>query len=105
MISAALLYGAFRLLTDLTSDIIAAHQASTLFGPVHDMRHLIVSSDPNEHYLFLSCLQCLEPHLWAGTQPDRPAVLEGWEVERVMKFLESSDNLIRQKVKFVQPRF
>jgi AP-4 complex subunit epsilon-1 len=103
MIFAALLYGTFRLLTDFTSDVIVAHQASMLLGPVHDIRHLIVSSDPNEHYLFLSCLQCLEPDLWAGTQPDRPAVLEGWEVERVMKFLESSDNLIREKVKFVLP--
>ncbi|KIM91944.1 hypothetical protein PILCRDRAFT_108 [Piloderma croceum F 1598] len=103
-LSPALLYGTFRLLTNYTSDVIVAHQASTLLGPVHDIRHLIVSSDPNEHYLFLSCLQCLEPDLWAGTQPDRPAVLEGWEVERVMKFLESSDNLIREKTLHVLHR-
>ena len=93
----ALLSGLFRLLSDSPSDTIAIHQTAGL-GPVHNIRHLLTSSHPNEQYLFLSCLQCLEPDLWAGTYPDRPAVLEGWEVERVMKLLDSADNLIRKKV-------
>jgi AP-4 complex subunit epsilon-1 len=41
----------------------------------------------------------LEPDLWAGTKPETPAVLEGWEVERVMQLLHSSDSLIRKKVR------
>jgi len=94
----ALLLGSFRLLSDFPSDIIAAHQASSRLGPVHNIRNLLTSSDPNQQYLFLTCLQCLDPGLWSGTHPARPAVLEGWEVERVMKFLDSADSFIRKKV-------
>jgi AP-4 complex subunit epsilon-1 len=98
LLFAALLSVSFRLLSGFPSDTIAAHQASSRHGPVQNIRHLLTSSDPNEQYLFLSCLQCLEPDLWAGTLADRPAVLDGWEVERVMKLLDSPDDLIRQKV-------
>jgi len=94
----ALLAGSFRLLSDFSSDTIAAHQPSADLGPIHNIRHLLTSSDPNEQYLFLSCIQCLEPDLWAGTSPSRPAVLEEWEVERVMKFLDSADTSIRKMV-------
>ena len=66
-------------------------------SPVHAIRNLLISGDINEHYLFLSCLECLDPGLWAGTTLTAPAVLEGWEVELVMKFLDSPDSLIRKK--------
>lgn len=39
--------------------------------------------------------------LWAGTSPDFPAVLDGWEVERIMEFLSSSDSAIRSKVGYL----
>lgn len=70
--------------------------------------------------MFLSCLACLDPSLWAGTQnPTKelfaqpaveagaieeghkaviPPVLDQWEVERVMSFLESDDDQIRALV-------
>lgn len=95
----ALLYGAFRLLRDFASETVAAHQVSAQLGPVHNIRQLLRSSDPQDHYVFVSCLQCLNPNLWAGTDPERPAVLEGWEVERVMTLLDSTDSLIRKRVR------
>lgn len=97
-IHTALLYGAFKLLSDFPSDNIAANQVSAQLGPVHNIRRLLTSKDPDDHYLFVSCLRCLNPNLWAGTDPERPAVLEGWEVERVMTFLDSADSLIRKRV-------
>lgn len=78
-------------------DVLSAQSASkTSF--VANIRHLLVSSDPNEIYLFLTCLCCIEPRLWAGNTPDIPAVLQGWEVERIMQLLDSSDPIIRTKV-------
>ncbi|KAF7977752.1 hypothetical protein HWV62_2842 [Athelia sp. TMB] len=96
-LSPSLLYGAFRLLRDFASETVAAHQVSAQLGPVHNIRQLLRSSDPQDHYVFVSCLQCLNPNLWAGTDPERPAVLEGWEVERVMTLLDSTDSLIRKR--------
>ncbi|KAI0729907.1 ARM repeat-containing protein [Fomitopsis betulina] len=63
------------------------------------LRPLIASSAPvpNDLYGFLSCLGALDPALWAGTRADVPAVLEGWEVERVVALLESEDHTIRLK--------
>ncbi|KAG6862341.1 hypothetical protein C0995_016039 [Termitomyces sp. Mi166 len=42
------------------------------------------------------CVQCTDPVLWAGTSNDIPAVLDGWEVERIMQFLDLSDVLVRK---------
>ncbi|KAF4598384.1 hypothetical protein EYR38_006786 [Pleurotus pulmonarius] len=67
------------------------------FSPVRSVRELLTSSDVNDQYTFLSCLECLSPALWAGTTPEIPAVLEAWEVERVMQLLYSLDPLIRRK--------
>ncbi|KAI0082819.1 ARM repeat-containing protein [Panus rudis PR-1116 ss-1] len=64
---------------------------------IEDVRSLLTSEDPNDTYCFISCLQSLDPALWAGTRADIPAVLEGWEVERIMNLLHSSDSMIRRK--------
>ncbi|KAI0062104.1 ARM repeat-containing protein [Artomyces pyxidatus] len=64
---------------------------------VTNIRHLLPSEDANEQYLFLSCLECVHPTLWAGTSPKIPAVLEAWEVERIMQLLSSPDGAIRTK--------
>ncbi|KAH9930688.1 ARM repeat-containing protein [Fomitopsis serialis] len=63
------------------------------------LRPLIASPAPapNEVYVFVSCLGALDPVLWAGTRADVPAVLEGWEVERVVALLEAEDHTIRLK--------
>ncbi|KAH8120666.1 hypothetical protein DFH11DRAFT_82507 [Phellopilus nigrolimitatus] len=86
--------------------------------PVTLIRHLLSSRIVNEHHLFLSCLVCLDPLLWAGTQTTEilltskdneqtssgkgeyhtmtiPAVLDQWEVERVLGSLDSDDDRIR----------
>lgn len=65
---------------------------------MQEIRHLLTAEDPNDLYLFVACLECLEPSLWAGTAVEIPAVLEEWEVERVMKLLDSPDKAIRKKV-------
>ncbi|KAF7428422.1 hypothetical protein PC9H_007646 [Pleurotus ostreatus] len=71
--------------------------SSVGFSPVRSVRGLLTSSDVNDQYTFLSCLECLTPALWAGTTPDIPPVLEAWEVERVMQLLYSKDPLMRRK--------
>ena len=84
---------------------LALSRASTIVllpsrTPLVDaLRPLIASSSPapNDLYVFLSCLGALDPALWAGTRPDVPAVLEGWEVERIVALLESEDHTIRMK--------
>ena len=67
-----------------------------LIGPI---RPSLISDDPNEQYFFLGCLARIDPALWAGTSPERPLVLEGWEVERIMQLLTSPDPAIRVKVR------
>ncbi|KAL5534648.1 hypothetical protein ACEPAG_1111 [Sanghuangporus baumii] len=86
--------------------------------PIVRIRHFLSSRTLNDHYLFLSCLVCLDPSLWAGTTPPAekllstaegeqnngdnstetnaiPLVLDQLEVERVLSFLESEDEQIR----------
>ncbi|KAL1681789.1 armadillo-type protein [Schizophyllum commune] len=69
-------------------------------SPVADIRGYLTFRNVNEQVLFLNCLDSIDPILWAGTKPDvRPLVLEEWEVERVMGFLDSPDPLIRKKAR------
>ena len=66
---------------------------------VRCLTHLLQSQDPNDHYLYLACLLCVDPAVWAGTQEGRQLMLEAWEVERVMGLLESADDYIRKMVR------
>ncbi|KAJ3756871.1 armadillo-type protein [Lentinula raphanica] len=66
-------------------------------SPVIHVRHLLASRQPNEQYLFLTCLECVDPQSWAGTTPDTPTVLEQWEVEQIMGYLHSRDPVLRKK--------
>jgi len=63
------------------------------------VRHLVGSTSPNDKYLLLCLLEEAEPRLWAGTDPQIPAVLDAFEVELIMQQLDSPDNLIRLKVR------
>jgi AP-4 complex subunit epsilon-1 len=92
------MYAAFLLLSDV--DARETSNAQSL-SPVASIRQLLTSRSVNDQYIFLSCLVCLNPEMWAGTNPEIPAVLEEWEVGRVVEFLDSSDKVIRQKVQFV----
>lgn len=94
--SRALLCECFRVLRDRNLEQQLS-SLTTSFSPVRSVRGLLTSSDVNDQYTFLSCLECLSPALWAGTTPDIPPVLEAWEVERVMQLLYSKDPLMRRK--------
>ncbi|KIK68889.1 hypothetical protein GYMLUDRAFT_152214 [Collybiopsis luxurians FD-317 M1] len=78
---------------------LPAFQAQTALpiSPISHVRSLLTSRESNEKYLFLTCLECLNPKYWAGTTPENPAVLEQWEVEHFMKFLDSGDSMLRKK--------
>lgn len=65
---------------------------------ITSIRHFLSSRDPNDLYLFVSCLSCVDPSVWAGTHPDTVAVLDEWEVQGIMRFLDSPDGLIRKTV-------
>ena len=67
-------------------------------SPITYVRHLVGSPSPNDKYLLLCLLETAEPRLWAGTDPQIPAVLDSFEVELIMQQLDSSDSLIRTKV-------
>lgn len=66
--------------------------------PVRCIRRLLVSEAPNDHYLFLTCVEFIDTQIWAGTLSGGSPVLESWEVKRIMGFLGSEDDLIRKKV-------
>ncbi|KAK7472924.1 hypothetical protein VKT23_001029 [Stygiomarasmius scandens] len=66
------------------------------FSPIRDVTGLLSSHDPNDQYLFLTCLDSVSPVFWAGTSADVPAVLKEWEVGQVMRLLDSSDTLVRK---------
>jgi len=92
----ATLRGAFLLLSKITPQTLLSSVPVDFESPVQSLRPYLISRDPNDVYLFLSCLQCIDPVLWGGTLPDAPAVLDGWEVERIMQLLDSPDPLIRR---------
>ncbi|KZT23916.1 ARM repeat-containing protein [Neolentinus lepideus HHB14362 ss-1] len=93
----ALLYQCFRILSSKRAEIMTIIRASSQSSPVLPIRSLISSTDPNEQYLVLACLECLDAAVWAGTAPEIAGVLDKWEVERVMGFLESRDGAMRRK--------
>ncbi|KAI0285247.1 armadillo-type protein [Russula brevipes] len=89
----ALLHDCFSVLRNTPIDTLILFTASN-GSPVIHIRHLL-SNDVSEQLLFLSCLACVPPAIWAGTTQDVPAVLEAWEVERVMQLLSAPDPAIR----------
>ncbi|KAJ3749216.1 armadillo-type protein [Lentinula detonsa] len=91
----ALLRSAFLCLPPVQAQII--FPSSNAVSPLVHVRSLLTSNEPNQRYLFLTCLECLDPQLWAGTTPDVPAVLEQWEVEHIMGYLHSRDAILRRK--------
>ncbi|KAJ7502817.1 armadillo-type protein [Mycena galericulata] len=88
---------AFLLLCDVDTWELKNAQSSDSLSPAANIRPLLTSRSINDQYIFLECLSCVNPEIWAGTNAEIPAVLEEWEVGRVMEFLDSSDTLIRRK--------
>lgn len=94
----AVLRGAFLLLSTVSLELLLSSAKSGLGSPVEHLRPLLTLENPNDQYLFLACLECVEPAIWSGNSPGVPAVLEAWEVERVLHLLESTDPLIWRTV-------
>ncbi|KAI0929134.1 hypothetical protein AcW1_006156 [Taiwanofungus camphoratus] len=93
----AILYQCFVIASTVSSEILLRAQVESNIVLVQEIRHLLTSENVNDIYVFVSCLECIESKLWSGATADVPAVLEEWEVERVMRLLDSSDNFIRRK--------
>jgi hypothetical protein len=68
-------------------------QIRILFG------QLISSPKANARYLFISCLLELDAVLWAGIAEDIPPMFDESQVHVIMGFLDSSDVIIRVKVR------
>lgn len=94
--SIAALHDAFVLLSTVSPEALRESQMSSI--AVTSIRHFLSSRDPNDLFLFVSCLSCLDPSIWAGTHPNTVAVLDEWEVQGVMRLLDSPDGLIRKTV-------
>lgn len=68
-------------------------------SPITHVRHLVGPTSPNDKYLLLCLLETTDPRLWAGIDPQMPEVLGAFEVELIMQQLDSTDSLIRKKVR------
>ncbi len=90
--------GLYRLFKQFDAGTLRAVEEQTQTSLMTAIRDYLTSRIPNEVYVFLSCLESLDPDLWAGTSEAIPATLEAWEVERIMQLLDSRDNFIRRKV-------
>ncbi|KAJ8076998.1 hypothetical protein PM082_001421 [Marasmius tenuissimus] len=90
----ALLLEAFRLLGKLgpTTPLLESRKLS----PIVYVRDLLTSRSINDQYLFLLCLESVDPKYWAGTTQEIPSVLDQWEVEHVVRLLDSKDPLVRK---------
>ncbi|RDX56517.1 ARM repeat-containing protein [Lentinus brumalis] len=93
----AIIHQCFRAVAASTTDVLSDVQMKTGISFVKEIRHLLTANDPNALYVFICSLSSVEPKLWAGTTPEFPAVLEEWEVERIMKLLDCEDRLIRKQ--------
>lgn len=87
---------AFRLLSQYT---VGQLESYLNISPISYIRNLLVSDDPNLHYLFLICLDSLDAKFWSGSTEIFPSVLDGMEMEKIMHMIDSPDVLIRSKVK------
>jgi AP-4 complex subunit epsilon-1 len=87
----------FQVIKALTAAAIPSENTS--ISPIAHVRHLAGSTSPNDKYLLLCLLETAEPRLWAGTDPQIPALLDAFEVELIMQQLDSPDSLIRKKVR------
>ena len=101
----AIINECFLTLGPANLNVLQEVQSASRTSFAASIRHLLLSQHVNDIYLFLSCLECIDPSLWAGTKSDIPAVLEGWEVERVIALLDSQDVSIRKKVGFIYSSF
>ncbi|KAF7782424.1 hypothetical protein Agabi119p4_1800 [Agaricus bisporus var. burnettii] len=89
--------GLYRLFEKFDAPTLYSVEEQTHTSLVGTIRNYLTAQTPNEKYIFLSCIGSVDPNLWAGRSNDMPAILEGWEVEKIMQLLDSNDDLIRKK--------
>jgi AP-4 complex subunit epsilon-1 len=93
-----IILGIFRNFSLLSPEMLLSKEKSQGISAIRCIKGLLTSQNPNNQYLFLSCLESLDPMVWAGTTEEYSAVLDAFEVGRVMEFLDAPDHLMRKKV-------
>jgi len=93
-----IILGIFRNFSLLSPEMLLSKEKSQGISAVRCIKGLLTSQNPNDQYLFLTCLECLDPMVWAGTSEEYLAILDASEVGRVMEFLDAPDHLMRKKV-------
>lgn len=97
-LSKALILSLFKVIGQIKPSVLIDTEKSRNMSIIQCIRHLLVSRNPNDVYLFVSCLEEVDVSIWAGTVPDNPAVLEGLEFERILQLLDSADQGILRRV-------
>ncbi|TFK25535.1 ARM repeat-containing protein [Coprinopsis marcescibilis] len=92
----ALVLGVFRLLSQQTPSTIITKEKEHNISAVRCIQDYLTSHNLDDQYFYLACLLCLDPDIWAGTSQEHPIVLEAWEVEKILQFLDSPDTAIRK---------
>ncbi|KDR75335.1 hypothetical protein GALMADRAFT_140851 [Galerina marginata CBS 339.88] len=93
----AIVLDLFKLFGQLAYGVLLQAEKSKATSTVQYIRHFLTSTNPDEVYLFVSCLENVDVALWAGTSQEHPAVLDALEFERIMQLLNSLDQDIRRK--------
>lgn len=96
-LSRAIVLEIFRTFLQLPPGSVLLTEKSTTTSVVQIVRKYLMSDSPNDIYLFVSCLECIDAELWAGTKPDHRALLEPQEFERIIQLLNFPDRDIRRK--------
>lgn len=73
-------------------------EKSRNISSVRCIREFLISENPNDLYFFISCLECIDVAIWAGTSSDNPVVLEEKHFGRIMQLLDSLDLTLFRKV-------
>ncbi|KAF5321369.1 hypothetical protein D9619_001522 [Psilocybe cf. subviscida] len=94
----AVILAIFQILSQCELATLLATEKSKKTSAVQLIRYLLSSYKPNDLYTFLSCLQCIDASLWAGTTTNYPPALDAPEFERIMQLLAFPDEDIRKKV-------
>ena len=88
----------FRLLAQTKQDGLASMEKSRNMSSVRCIREFLMSSNPNDLYFFISCLECIDVTIWASTTSESPTVLEEKHFGRIMQLLDSLDLTVFRKV-------
>ncbi|KAF8904368.1 armadillo-type protein [Gymnopilus junonius] len=97
LLSKAIILDVFKLLGRFKPTILMEVEKSKAVSLVQSVRRYLVSHEVDDVYFFMSCLGSIDVALWAGTNPEYPAMLDGLEFERIMQLLSSADQDIRRK--------